>query len=309
MFYREAHRIEIVPQVVDALCGNGGYAHSVRKVHEVPMPSVDALRSVMEDIRGVLFPGFFGPADVRAATLRFHVGSTLDSIATRLSEQILRGFCFVCNAGDYQCCSDCEKRACEITSDFLRQLPDIRDLLNSDAQAAFEGDPAARSPGEAIFCYPSMAAMANHRVAHVLHCAGVPLIPRILAEIAHSTTGIDIHPGASIAERFFMDHGTGIVIGETAVIGRNVRLYQGVTLGAKSFPLDSAGQPVKGVPRHPILEDDVIIYAGATLLGRITIGRGAVIGGNLWVTRDVPPGASLQQGRPIQSAFEDGGGI
>jgi serine O-acetyltransferase len=165
----------------------------------------------------------------------------------------------------------------------------------TDVRAAYEGDPAATSTDETIFCYPGILAITNQRVAHELYRLAVPLLPRMLTEQAHSATGIDIHPGATIGERFFIDHGTGVVIGETSMIGNNVRLYQGVTLGAKSFPLDEQGNPIKGIPRHPIVEDDVVIYAGATVLGRITVGRGSVIGGNVWVTESVPPGSKLSQ--------------
>ncbi len=182
-------------------------------------------------------------------------------------------------------------------------------LLAEDAAAAYEGDPSSRSPGEAIFCFPSLLALTHYRVAHELHVLGVDLVPRILTEMAHAKTGIDIHPGAVIGRRFFIDHGTGTVIGETCVIGDNVRLYQGVTLGAKSFPKDGEGKLVKGIPRHPVVEDDVVVYSGATVLGRITVGRGAVIGGNVWVTRDVPPGANIAQHRPVGVPLIDGGGI
>ncbi|OPZ58351.1 MAG: Serine acetyltransferase [Deltaproteobacteria bacterium ADurb.Bin510] len=175
--------------------------------------------------------------------------------------------------------------------------------------AAYNGDPAAKSYGESIFCYPSIRALTNHRIAHSLHKLGVPIIPRIISELAHSETGIDIHPGATIGEYFFMDHGTGIVIGETAIIGSNVRVYQGVTLGAKSFPKDDEGNPLKGLARHPIVEDDCIIYSGATILGRVTIGKGSVIGGNVWLTHDLEPGSHVMQGRAELSAFLGGDGI
>jgi serine O-acetyltransferase len=181
-------------------------------------------------------------------------------------------------------------------------------LLDSDIQAAYEGDPAARSPDEVLVCYPGIAASIHHRVAHVLYRLGAPLVARIISEIAHSSTGIDIHPGAQIADSFFIDHGTGVVIGETAVIGRRVRVYQAVTLGAKRFEKDSDGLLVKGHPRHPIVEDDVVIYAGATILGRIKIGRGSVIGGNVWLTHDVPPGSHVSQGQ-TRDAFTSGNGI
>ena len=182
-------------------------------------------------------------------------------------------------------------------------------MLALDAVAAYEGDPAAPSPSEAIFCYPGVSALTSHRIAHELYLLDVPLIPRIISEHAHSRTGIDIHPGARIGEKFFIDHGTGVVIGETCVIGDRVRVYQGVTLGAKSFPLDDQGHPIKGIDRHPIIEEEVTIYSGATILGRVTIGKGSVIGGNVWLTRSVPPGSRISQMRPITEAFEYGSGI
>jgi serine O-acetyltransferase len=182
-----------------------------------------------------------------------------------------------------------------MTAEFLARLPGVRRLLATDVRAAYDGDPAATSPAETILCYPGVLALTCQRLAHELHVLGVPLLPRMITEHAHALTGIDIHPGARIGERFFIDHGTGVVIGETSEIGSGVRLYQGVTLGARSFPLDEHGHPVKGVPRHPIVEDDVIVYSGATILGRITVGAGSVIGGNVWLTRSVPPGSRIQQ--------------
>jgi serine O-acetyltransferase len=188
----------------------------------------------------------------------------------------------------------------EVTSEFALCLPKVRAELESDVRAAYEGDPAATSIDEAVFCYPGITAITNHRIAHQLYVLGVPLIPRIVAEIAHADTGVDIHPGAQIGASFFIDHGTGVVIGETTIIGERVRLYQGVTLGAKSFPLDEHGHPMKGIPRHPVVEDDVEIYAGATILGRITIGRGSSIGGNVWLTHAVPEGSKVTQEAPVE---------
>jgi serine O-acetyltransferase len=195
-----------------------------------------------------------------------------------------------------------------IVGAFLGSLPRVRSLLDTDIRAAFDGDPAARSIDEIVFCYPGVAAVARHRLAHELFTLGAPMLARIIAEIAHSETGIDIHPGAEIDSSFFIDHGAGVVIGETARIGKRVRLYQGVTLGAKRFEADDTGALVKGKPRHPIVEDDVIIYAGATILGRITIGSGSSIGGNVWLTHSVPPGSNITQARPIET-FDHGGGI
>jgi serine O-acetyltransferase len=204
---------------------------------------------------------------------------------------------------------DSPLRAGDVAENFAAALPKVRALLDSDLRAAFEGDPSAKSIDEIIFCFPGFAAIVRHRLAHELYELGVAMIARIIAEEAHSATGIDIHPGARIGERFFIDHGTGVVIGETAVIGRNVRLYQAVTLGAKRFEASGDGALAKNYPRHPIVEDDVVIYAGATVLGRVTIGKGSSIGGGVWLTRDVPPGSVITQAKARNDAFDDGGGI
>lgn len=275
---------EVITKVANDLCTS---CHKNK-----PMPSLTELKEVMDLLRAVLFPGYFGSADLTSASRLFYMGATLDIVANKLKEQVLRGYCFFCEKND---CDKCEHESDEVVEKFVQSLPNIRHLLETDAAAAYQGDPAARAESETIFCYPSIRALINHRVAHELYKLGVPLIPRIISESAHSETGIDIHPGAEIGERFFMDHGTGIVIGETTIIGKNVRLYQGVTLGAKSFPLDKDGHPIKGVPRHPIVEDDVIIYAGATILGRINIGKGSTIGGNVWLTDPVPAGSKIQK--------------
>jgi serine O-acetyltransferase len=182
-----------------------------------------------------------------------------------------------------------------VAIEFIHRLPKLRSILTTDVEAAYNGDPAAENYGEVICCYPAIKAISNYRMAHELMTLGVPLIPRIITEMAHSETGIDIHPGAQIGHHFTIDHGTGVVIGATCIIGNNVKLYQGVTLGAKSFPLDDDGNPIKGIPRHPIIEDDVTIYSNATVLGRITIGRGATIGGNIWITESLEPGAKVVQ--------------
>ena len=201
------------------------------------------------------------------------------------------------------------EQASAITQEFAKRLPHIRSLLESDIQAAYEGDPAARSIDEILVCYPGFTAITHYRLAHELHRLGAPLIARMISEIAHSATGIEIHPGAQIGGSFFIDHGTGVVIGETAIIGEHVRLYQAVTLGAKRFPLDEHGALIKGNIRHPIVEDDVVIYAGATILGRITIGRGSTIGGNVWLTRSIPPGSSISQAQIRNEMFDGGAGI
>lgn len=277
-------------EVVDTLCQPESYQAVFHPTGTNRlMPSVAVLEEVVSRLKAVLFPGYFGKSDISAATMRYQIGSSLDTVQHLLTEQIERGECFFDNS------PDCSGKAQEVVKQFLSCLPDIRSLLTTDVEAAFEGDPASKTPGEAIFCYPSIVALCHYRIAHALHKLKVNLIPRIICEMAHSQTGIDIHPGAEIGEYFFIDHGTGTVIGETCVIGRHVRLYQGVTLGAKSFPKDEDGQLIKGIARHPIVEDHVIIYSGATVLGRITIGQGAVIGGNVWITEDVPAGARISQ--------------
>jgi serine O-acetyltransferase len=259
------------------------------------MPSVENLKAAVEMLRSIIFPGYYIYSELREDTMGYYIGATLDKCYKELAEQVKRGYCFACNSDSV--CSVCDTSAENAIRGLFERLPYIRHMLSTDAEAAFEGDPAAKSIGEAIFCYPSIRALTNHRIAHELYKLGVPIIPRVISELAHSEAGIDIHPGAEIGERFFMDHGTGTVIGETSIIGKNVRIYQGVTLGAKSFPKDSDGKPVKGIDRHPIVEDDVTIYAGATVLGRVTIGKGAEIGGNVWITRDVPPGERVIQRR------------
>jgi serine O-acetyltransferase len=295
--------------IVDALCSKerGALRHIKRTPCAEPLPSSRVVGDLVEELRSVMFPGYFGPHEPVAESVRFHLGHMLDNVRRTLQTQIKRGICFECEPSRPR--TDCADESIRITDEFMTRIPSIQAALMDDAQAAYEGDPAAVSPDEAIFCYPGLRAITNYRVAHELHALGVPLLPRMITERAHSRTGIDIHPGAAIGEHFFIDHGTGVVVGETCVIGRGVRIYQGVTLGAKSFPLDENGKPMKGIARHPIIEDDVIVYAGATILGRVTIGRGSVIGGNVWLTRGVPPNSRVAQQAPRQELFRDGGGI
>ena len=302
---------EVINTTVDLLCEEASFnSVSHRANHDQPMPSAEVLSDVVEELRTVLFPGYYGSSDLNPKTMRYHMGATLDRVHRLLFDQVMRGFCFECAVNKKASqCADCASRSRQITDGFIGQLPGVRQLLATDVRASYEGDPAATNPGEAIFCYPGIKAMTNFRIAHALHELEVPLIPRIITELAHSSTGIDIHPGASIGTGFFMDHGTGIVIGETCRIGNNVQIYQGVTLGAKSFPLDDDGNPIKGIDRHPIVEDDVVIYSGATILGRIVIGAGSTIGGNVWLTRSVAPGSRVMQTKPRESTFENGSGI
>ena len=283
--------------VIDKLCSADSYTGVYHEMnhHNIPMPSVQKLAEAVELLKSVMFPGYFTNAGVTESSMKYYTGSTLDQAMKILMEQIKRGYCFYCMSEDK--CINCENKAFNTALMFMDELPRIRELLASDALAAFEGDPAAKQIGETIFCYPSIIALLHHRIAHELYKQDVPLIPRMISESAHSLTGIDIHPGASIGKKLFIDHGTGTVIGETTIIGNNVRIYQGVTLGAKSFPLNEKGFPIKDIQRHPIVEDNVVIYAGATILGRITIGKNAEIGGNVWVTNDVEPRAKIVQQR------------
>jgi len=272
------------------------------------LPSREAVVEVVESVRSVIFPGYFGTADLREESLHFYIGATLEKASRSLEEQVRRAVAFS-ERHDFHACVHCAAAAREAVVAFVSRLPDIRRLAATDVEAAYEGDPALKSRDEAIFAYPGLFAVTNQRIAHELHVLGVPLIPRIITEYAHTVTGIDIHPGASIGEKFFIDHGTGVVVGETSRLGSGVRLYQGVTLGAKSFPLDEHGNPIKGIDRHPIVEDDVVIYAGATILGRIVIGKGSSIGGNVWLTQSVPPNSRITQAENRDTKFSHGGGI
>lgn len=272
------------------------------------LPSRDELSKIVEALRGALFPMRLGPPDLRQESEDYYVGHTLDTLLHALLHQVRLELHYNDrHEGSKTAPAVLDAQALRIVGEFGHALPEIRTLLDSDVMAAFEGDPAARSVDEVLLAYPGIEAMIHHRVAHRLYALGVPLLARLVAELAHGKTGIDIHPGASIGPGFFIDHGTGVVIGETAVIGQRVRVYQAVTLGAKSFPTDDQGHPIKGQPRHPTVQDDVVIYAGATVLGRVTIGRGASIGGNVWVTHDVPAGAQVTQARSRKEALMDGG--
>ncbi|MEJ8845555.1 serine O-acetyltransferase EpsC [Variovorax rhizosphaerae] len=257
-------------------------------------PSRESLAVVVEQLKGALFPLRLGPPNLRPDGEDYYVAHTLDAALHTLLEQARLELQYVGRHAP-TAVDEVDARAGQAVREFGDALPDIRRLLDSDVVAAFQGDPAAHSVDEVLLCYPGVLAMIHHRLAHTLYTLGLPLLARIVAELAHGQTGVDIHPGAQIGPGFFIDHGTGVVIGETAVIGRHVRVYQAVTLGAKRFPTDASGHLQKGLPRHPVVEDDVVIYAGATILGRVTIGKGATIGGNVWITDDVPAGTSVTQ--------------
>ncbi|MEN0108000.1 MAG: serine O-acetyltransferase EpsC [Pseudomonas sp.] len=256
------------------------------------LPSRQAMATILDGLIGALFPMRLGPSNLRQESEDFYVGHTLDNALNCLLGQVRLELAYAARQRGDEPASD---TAVAIVRDFASALPAMRRLLDTDVIAAFQGDPAARSVDEVLLCYPGILAVIHHRLAHHLYRAGLPLLARISAELAHSATGIDIHPGAQIGHSFFIDHGTGVVIGETAIIGNHVRIYQAVTLGATRLTADETGQLHNGQPRHPIVEDDVVIYAGATILGRITLGKGSVIGGNVWLTRSVPAGSNVSQ--------------
>ena len=283
--------------VIDALRESREATHNIRHNGRVrELPSRAELTAIVNGLAAALFPTHYGRPDLTDESIDYFVGDTLSTTLNRLAEQVRRALLFSSapvDGGE----AGLAHKAVEITREFAGGLAGIRAMLVADVQAALAGDPAAFSVAEIMLCYPGTVAIMYHRFAHRLHQLGVPFLGRLIADIGHSLTGIDIHPAAQIGPSFFIDHGTGVVIGETAIIGQRVRLYQAVTLGAKRFPADANGALVKGVARHPIVEDDVVIYAGATILGRITIGAGSTIGGNVWLTQSVPAGSNVSQAR------------
>lgn len=281
---------KIIKAVVETYHGDSG----ANFIDTTNLPLRDRILEILEMLMEVVFPGYTGAKDVTSSNISFVVGDILCQVKSLLSEQVERALRHQCKLE--QCsCDSCHTMAEDVTEHLLGQIPKIRKLLKADIQAAFDGDPAASSLEEIVLSYPGLRAITTHRIAHELHLKNVPLIPRIMSERAHHETGIDIHPGARIGERFFIDHGTGIVIGETTVIGNNVKMYQGVTLGALA---PAKGQSLRGIKRHPTIEDDVTIYAAATILGDITIGKGTVIGGNVWIKESVPAGVVVSMANP-----------
>ncbi|HEX8558505.1 MAG TPA: serine acetyltransferase [Pyrinomonadaceae bacterium] len=280
--------------LVESYTGGGVKIHHLDRR---PLPSRAEAVAVLDALQELLFPGYAGAQGLTGASLRLHVESRVAWLYETLTEQIARAV----NHGHplEEVCPPNERQATECAEEFISRLPAVRELLATDVEAAYDGDPAAACYDEVIFSYPGLYAIMTYRLAHELHRLDVPLIPRIMTEHAHSRTGVDLHPGTRIGPRFFIDHGTGVVVGGTAVIGENVKLYQGVTLGAFSFDKDAAGRLVRHTKRHPTIEDDVVVYAGATILGGDTcIGRGSVIGGNVWLTHSVPPGTRVLQDSP-----------
>ena len=299
-----------IKKIASQLSSNYSDDMTYLPTHNKPMPSVKRIEKIVEKLREIIFPGYFEGTRIYTDSLEYHLGVALEWVTTKLADEVHWAMCYgCCNQDDNQECVSCRAKAEKITSQFITYLPELRRILSTDVHATYDGDPAAKNTSEIIYCYPTIRAIINHRIAHELRKLGVPLIPRMISEMAHSETGIDIHPGATIGERFVIDHGTGVVIGETCIIGDNVKIYQGVTLGAKSFPIDEQGNPIKGIDRHPIVEDDVIVYADATVLGRINIGQGSIIGGNVFLAHSIPPQSRILQSDMKALAFADGAGI
>jgi serine O-acetyltransferase len=273
---------------------------TTRNIGESPLPSKSNVVQILEGVRDILFPGYYGISGLCWENVQYYVGSKVDELFIKLKDEICKSIRHECDEtnGVY---IEREGRAEQYAASFFKRIPEVREMLAEDVQAAYDGDPAAKSLDEIIFSYPGMLAITTYRIAHELHTMGVPLIPRIMTEYAHGATGIDIHPGASIGRSFFIDHGTGVVIGETTEIGDRVRIYQGVTLGALTVPKNGTGPSMRGRKRHPTIEDDVTIYAGATILGGETvIGKGSTIGGNVWLVESVPAGTSVTIEKPEQ---------
>jgi len=284
---------ELVGKIGQTYLGDSG----INFIDASNLPARAKILEILDLLFEVLFPGYTGIRTITKSNINFIIGDILWQIYTELSEQIERAFQYQCRIRKCDGC-DCRTMAENVTQHLLAQLPNIRELLKGDVGAAFDGDPAAKSNEEIVISYPCIIAIATYRVAHELYLKQVPLIPRIMTECAHTKTGIDIHPGAKIGRNFFIDHGTGVVIGETTIIGDNVKIYQGATLGALSFPKDERGRIIKGGKRHPTIEDNVTIYAEATILGDVTIGKGAVVGGNVWIKESVPAGVTVSTPHP-----------
>lgn len=266
------------------------------------LPSIQTIREIVDVTREIIFPGYFGSPLVTENTTEYHIGVNSEKLYHLLFKQIYCALLFETDD------SNIHKITEEKTFLFIDKLPEIKRILSTDIKAIYDNDPAAKNYGEIILCYPSIKALLNYRIAHELYLLKIPLIPRIITEMAHAETGIEIHPGAVIGEYFSIDHGTGIVIGQTTIIGNHVFLYQGVTLGAKNFVRDEGGKPLD-IPRHPIIEDNVTIYSNSSILGRVTIGKGSIIGGNIWLTHSVPPNSRIIQSKAIEDAFTNGLGI
>jgi serine O-acetyltransferase len=285
-FYEE-YRSQL-PEMIGEIVESCRKVPAIAHFETAMIPSKESVIEILEDLKDLLFPGYFRHQGVDAYSLSYHLGNLVNSVFEKLAAQIARSIRHECRRL-HSLCTQCLERGQKDALDFLKRVPALREILAGDVQAAYDGDPAAKSLDEIIFSYPCILAITVYRIAHELHLQEVPLLPRIMTEYAHGVTGIDIHPGAKIGKDFFIDHGTGVVIGETTEIGDRVKIYQGVTLGALSFPKDVQGNLIRGVKRHPTIEDDVTIYSNATILGPTVIGARSIIGGNVWITQEVPP--------------------
>lgn len=285
----------LLSDTIEKLSDEASYRQLFPYRDEEALPSGEVLKQIIDLCRAILFPGYYGNARINKQTIRFHTGVHVETLHALLSRQIYAGLCFA----DSDCAGCPEEnvsyRSDALSKSFIATLPTMRSILATDVEAAFNGDPAAKNRSEVIFCYPGFRAIVNYRIAHQLYLLNVPFIPRMITEMAHSETGIDIHPGAQIGDHFSVDHGTGTVIGETSIIGNHVRIFQGVSLAGEKLEPDEQGNVIRGVQRHPVVEDYVTVYSNSTLLGRIRIGRGATIFGNVWVTEDVEAGAVIKQ--------------
>ena len=294
---------DVLQRNVAIMAGHTAKEDSMMPATGAPLPSVEEVKRIVQLVKVIIFTDYFHKRQTNERMRSYIIGVNMEELYELLRRQIACGLQFCTECG-----CDAEKQGDELALRFIDELPEIKRLLYTDVQAMFDNDPAAQTYGEVIFSYPVVNTMTHYRIAHVLHQMEIPILPRIITEQAHSKTGIDIHPGAKIGEYFAIDHGTGVVIGETCIIGNHVTLYQGVTLGAKSFKYDENGNMLN-VPRHPIIEDYVTIYSNASILGRITIGHHSIIGGNIWVVNNVPPHSRIQQSKAVDLSFQGGLGI
>lgn len=288
---------ERLPEIVENMVASSRVLDDMNHIAMRELPRKAAVAELLDDIMDITYPGYFSVQNVSETNIEFYIGNKIDGMFGRMTELIAKSLRHECRKPS-ELCDLCRHRGRVETAGFFEVWPDVREILHEDIWAAYEGDPAAKSLDEIIFSYPCTFAITVYRAAHQLHLQNVPLIPRMMTERAHSVTGIDIHPGANIGKAFFIDHGTGVVIGETCKIGDNVKIYQGVTLGAKGFPRDDDGNIIRNQKRHPTLEDDVVVYSGTTILGDVTIGRGTSVGGNVWLTESVPPGMQVVSETP-----------
>jgi serine O-acetyltransferase len=288
---------ERLPEIVEGIVASSRALDDMNHINTRELPRKAAIAELLDDIMDITYPGYFSTQNVSETNLQFYIGNKIDGMFGRMTELIAKSLRHECRK-PAEPCDLCMHRGQVESARFFETWPGVREILHEDIWAAYEGDPAAKSINEIIFSYPCTFAITVYRAAHQLHLQDVPLIPRMMTERAHSVTGIDIHPGAKIGRAFFIDHGTGVVIGETCEIGDNVKIYQGVTLGAKGFPRDDEGNIIRNQKRHPTLEDDVVVYSGTTILGDVTIGRGTSVGGNVWLTESVPAGMQVMGDTP-----------